>query len=186
MLAAIETDKAVVDFEMQEEGYVAAILYPEGSKDVELGKIVAILVEEESDIAAFKDYSLDAPKPAAAAAAPAQASAAPTQAAAPTQQAAPAQAQSGDRVFASPLAISMAKEKGVSLNGIPGTGPNGRVLAADVSEFKGAAAPAQKAAMPAAGQTKVSAGLPDTSAAYEDLENSQIRKVIAERLTYSK
>ena len=67
VLAAIETDKAVVDFEMQEEGYVAAILYPDGAKDVELGKIVAILVEEESDIAAFKDYSPDAPKVAAGA-----------------------------------------------------------------------------------------------------------------------
>lgn len=67
MLAAIETDKATVDFEMQEEGYVAAILYPEGTKDVELGKIVAILVEEKDDIAAFKDYSPDAPKAAAAA-----------------------------------------------------------------------------------------------------------------------
>lgn len=70
VLAAIETDKAVVDFEMQEEGFVAAILYPEGSKDVELGKIVAILVENEADVAAFKDYS---PGAAKAASSPAQA-----------------------------------------------------------------------------------------------------------------
>ena len=66
VLAAIETDKAVVDFEMQEEGYVAAILFPEGAKDVELGKVVAVLVEDEADVAAFKDY-----QPGAAAAAPA-------------------------------------------------------------------------------------------------------------------
>ena len=67
VLAAIETDKAVIDFEMQEEGYVAAILYPEGAKDVELGKIVAIIVEEESDVAAFKDYTAEsASAPAAA------------------------------------------------------------------------------------------------------------------------
>ena len=46
VLAAIETDKAVVDFEMQEEGYVGALLYPEGARDVDLGKVVAILVEE--------------------------------------------------------------------------------------------------------------------------------------------
>lgn len=57
VLAAIETDKAVVDFEMQEEGYVAALLYPEGAKDVPLGKIVAILVEDKSDVAAFENYS---------------------------------------------------------------------------------------------------------------------------------
>ena len=53
VLAAIETDKAVVDFEMQEEGYVAALLYDEGAKDVPLGKIVAILVEDKEDVAAF-------------------------------------------------------------------------------------------------------------------------------------
>ena len=56
VLAAIETDKATVDFEMQEEGFIAAVLYPEGSKDVPLGTAIAILVEEEADVAAFKDY----------------------------------------------------------------------------------------------------------------------------------
>ena len=77
----------------------------------------------------------------------------------------------------------MAADKGVSVNSISGSGPNGRVVAADVNEFQGSAAQAKA---PAAGQTKVSAGLPSTAAAYEDLENSQIRKVIAERLTHSK
>lgn len=57
VLAAIETDKAVVDFEMQEEGYVAKLLYPEGAKDVPLGKVVAILVEDKADIAAFENYT---------------------------------------------------------------------------------------------------------------------------------
>ena len=56
VLAAIETDKAVVDFEMQEEGYVAALLYPEGAKDVPLGAAVAIIVENEEDVAAFANY----------------------------------------------------------------------------------------------------------------------------------
>ena len=73
VLAAIETDKATVDFEMQEEGYVAALLYPEGTKDIELGKIVAILVEEKDDVAAFADYTLESASgaPAAPASAPA-------------------------------------------------------------------------------------------------------------------
>ncbi len=53
VLCGIETDKAVVDFEMQDEGYIAKIMYPEGTKDVELGKVIAILVEKEADIAAF-------------------------------------------------------------------------------------------------------------------------------------
>ena len=59
-MASIETDKAAVDFEMQEEGYVAALLYPEGAKDVPLGKIIAVLVEDKKDIAAFANYTGDA------------------------------------------------------------------------------------------------------------------------------
>lgn len=70
VLAGIETDKATVDFEMQEEGFVAALLYPEGAKDVPLGECIAILVEEEKDIAAFANYKGEA---APAQAAPAQA-----------------------------------------------------------------------------------------------------------------
>lgn len=61
VLAGIETDKAVVDFEMQEEGYIAALLYPEGAKDVPLGTPIAILVDSEKDIAAFTNYSGNAP-----------------------------------------------------------------------------------------------------------------------------
>lgn len=57
VLASIETDKATVDYEMQEEGFIAKLLYPEGAMDVELGKTVAILVENESDIAAFANYA---------------------------------------------------------------------------------------------------------------------------------
>lgn len=56
VLASIETDKAVVDFEMQEEGFIAHIMYAEGTKDIELGKTVAILVENREDIAAFNNY----------------------------------------------------------------------------------------------------------------------------------
>ena len=56
VLASIETDKAVVDFEMQEEGFVAKLLFPENAKDVPLGSPVAIIVENKEDIAAFADY----------------------------------------------------------------------------------------------------------------------------------
>ena len=56
ILASVATDKATVDFEMQEEGYVAALLVEEGTENIEVGKLVAIMVEEEEDIAAFKDY----------------------------------------------------------------------------------------------------------------------------------
>ncbi len=67
ILAAIETDKATVDFEMQEEGYIAKLLFPEGAKDVKLGTVVAIIVDSQDDVAKFKDYSggAAAPQPAA-------------------------------------------------------------------------------------------------------------------------
>ena len=89
MLAAIETDKAVVDFEMQEEGYVAALLFDAGAKDVPLGAAVAIIVENKDDVAAFANYdpsgASEAPSPSPAAASEAPAA---SQAAAPS---APAQ-----------------------------------------------------------------------------------------------
>ena len=83
----------------------------------------------------------------------------------------------------------MANEKGVSLDSINGTGPNNRIIAADVAEAQAQpAAKAQPAAAQASAPKKAAptADLPSVSAAYEDFENSQIRKVIAERLTYSK
>ena len=80
----------------------------------------------------------------------------------------------------------MAAEKGISLDQITGTGPNSRIIAADVEEYQPKAAAAAAAAPAKAAPATAKAELPSTSAAYEDFENSQIRKVIAERLTYSK
>ncbi|XP_004536223.1 dihydrolipoyllysine-residue acetyltransferase component of pyruvate dehydrogenase complex, mitochondrial isoform X3 [Ceratitis capitata] len=70
LLAEIETDKATMGFETPEEGYLAKIVIPAGTKDVAIGKLVCIIVQEEADVAAFKDFVDDAPaaaKPAAAA-----------------------------------------------------------------------------------------------------------------------
>jgi pyruvate dehydrogenase E2 component (dihydrolipoamide acetyltransferase) len=65
VLCSIETDKATVDFEMQEEGYLAATLFPEGTKDIPLGKVLAVLVEEEEDIPQFANFKPDDSAPAA-------------------------------------------------------------------------------------------------------------------------
>ena len=93
ILAQIETDKATVDFEMQEEGYIAKLLFPEGAKDVKLGTVVAIVVDSLDDVAKFKDFSGgDAPKTAAPAAPDAPA-APKKEAAAPEQPKITAQAQ---------------------------------------------------------------------------------------------
>lgn len=79
-MCEVETDKAVVAFEaVGVEGYIAAILKPEGSKDIKVGEMVCVVVEEEGDIAAFKDFKVgDAPAAAAPAAAPAAPAAAPS------------------------------------------------------------------------------------------------------------
>lgn len=64
ILASIETDKASIDFEMQEEGYIAKLLYPEGAKDIPLGTTIAIVVDNKDDIAKFKDFKAEAGKTA--------------------------------------------------------------------------------------------------------------------------
>lgn len=79
VLCAIETDKATMDYEMQEEGFIAKLMYPAGEKDVPLGQTLAIMVDDEADIAAFANYTEDG-------------AAEPVVEAAPTQQAAPVQA----------------------------------------------------------------------------------------------
>jgi pyruvate dehydrogenase E2 component (dihydrolipoamide acetyltransferase) len=90
VLADIETDKATLAFENQDDGFIAALLKPDGAKDIPVGEAVAIIVEEEGDIAAFANYSSSSSEAAAPAAAPA-APAAP----AASQPAAPAAASAG-------------------------------------------------------------------------------------------
>ena len=94
ILCSIETDKATVDFEMQDEGFVAKLLFEEGTKDIPLGVPLAIIVDEEDDIAAFKDYQPTggapkkaAPEPAAQSTPAAEPAPASTPAAAPTPSA---------------------------------------------------------------------------------------------------
>ena len=131
---------------MQEEGFIAKLLYPEGAKDVKLGQVVAIVVESKDDIAKFKDFSNAAPAPAAAPAAPKKEAAAPAQAAAPSSpaQAAPQKAQDSGRVFISPLAKKLADEAGVDVSSVQGSGPNARIIKSDVEAAIEAAKSAPK------------------------------------------
>lgn len=113
-LCGVETDKAVVDFEMQEEGYIAKILYPDGSKDIPLGEPVAILAFDQSDVAAFEDWAPGSGSQESAAP-ETPASQASTPAAAAPRGSAP-KSSSGDRIFVSPIAKKTAEEKGVDLS----------------------------------------------------------------------
>lgn len=179
ILAQIETDKATVDFEMQEEGYIAKLLFPEGAKDVKLGEVVAIVVESKEEVEKFKDYK---PTAAAAQAAPkAAAPAAPAQAA-PKQEApkvAATTAPQGGRVFVSPLAKKTAEAGGLDLSGVQGSGPQNRIIKADVDAAleKAKSAPAPQIILPS---------FTGDASGFVDIQNSNIRKVIADRLSYSK
>uniref|UniRef100_A0A182NTK2 dihydrolipoyllysine-residue acetyltransferase n=1 Tax=Anopheles dirus TaxID=7168 RepID=A0A182NTK2_9DIPT len=194
LLAEIETDKATMGFETPEEGYLAKILVSAGQKDVPIGKLVCIIVENEADVAAFKDYKDTgaAPaKPAAAApAAPAPAAAPPAPtpppvaappppppvAAAPQQMT--AVEQRGPRVYASPMAKKLAEQQRLRLEG-KGSGLFGSLTSKDLAGMQAVGAAPSAAA----------AGAPHTipaGAAYVDLPVSNIRGVIAKRLLESK
>ncbi|KAI8320022.1 pyruvate dehydrogenase [Martensiomyces pterosporus] len=197
VLVEIETDKAQMDFEFQDEGYLAKILSETGTKDLSIDSPIAIIVENESDIAAFADFSLSeasVESPAIDASADqAPAAAAVPAAAAPTPAAATTAATGGDRIFASPLAKTLAKEKGIDLAQIKGSGPRGRIVKSDIESFTAtqAVAPAPapaapaKAAAPAA--AKAASAVPAAaSAGYTDTPVTNMRKVIATRLTEAK
>ncbi|XP_033182235.1 LOW QUALITY PROTEIN: dihydrolipoyllysine-residue acetyltransferase component of pyruvate dehydrogenase complex, mitochondrial [Anabas testudineus] len=193
LLAEIETDKATIGFEVQEEGYLAKILVSEGTRDVPLGMPLCIIVEKESDIAAFKDYvatgvaevSTPSPAPVAAPiAAPAAAALSPAPAA-PT-----AAAPRKGRVFVSPLAKKLAAEKGIDLALVSGSGPEGRITRKDIENFvppkaaPAVAAAPTPAAVPAAPARAAGSWAP--AGTFTDIPISNIRKVIAQRLMQSK
>ncbi|XP_039474493.1 dihydrolipoyllysine-residue acetyltransferase component of pyruvate dehydrogenase complex, mitochondrial [Oreochromis aureus] len=182
LLAEIETDKATIGFEVQEEGYLAKILVAEGTRDVPLGTPLCIIVEKESDIAAFKDYvetgvvEVSTPPPAPVAA-PAAASPSP---APPAAAAAPAAPRKG-RVFVSPLAKKLAAEKGIDLAQVSGSGPDGRITRKDIENF---VPPKAAPAAPAAPAFAPAPAAP--TGTFTDIPISNIRKVIAQRLMQSK
>ena len=177
---------------------------PEGSENVNIGEPIAIVVENKEDIPAFANATKEslesdgapaAPQqpaqPAQPAAAPEPAAAAPQQPAQPATPepaaqpaaAAPQASSDASRVFVSPLAKTILKNSGakVDLSAIKGSGPNGRVVAADVLSALSAAPAA--ASTPAAPAAPAAAG---ASANYEDVAVTPMRKVISTRLTESK
>jgi pyruvate dehydrogenase E2 component (dihydrolipoamide acetyltransferase) len=181
VIAEIETDKATMEVEAVDEGILGRILVPAGTQAVKVNDVIAVLVEAGEAVPAAGA----APKAAAAPAAAPAPVAAPA-AAAPAPIAAPA---SGDRVFASPLARRMAAQAGVDINKIAGSGPNGRIVKADVDAAL-SRGPAPAAAAPAAAPAPVAAPRPAAPAAitapHTAVPNSSMRKVIARRLAESK
>jgi len=201
VIAEIETDKATMEVEAVDEGVLAKIVVAAGTQDVPVNQLIALIAGEGEDakaVAAGGGAAAPAPVAAPAAVAPAAAPAA----ASPVAQAAPAAAAapavSGSRVFASPLAKRIAKDAGIDLAAIKGSGPHGRVVMADVEAAKaggakiipmpGAAAPAaaapKAAPAPAMGDDQIKKLFAEGS--YEEIPHDGMRKTIARRLQESK
>jgi pyruvate dehydrogenase E2 component (dihydrolipoamide acetyltransferase) len=197
ILAEIETDKATMEFEAVDEGVIGKILVAEGTAGVKVNTPIAVLLDEGEDAS-----SVAAPKAAAPAAAPAApaAAVAPAPAAAPVAAAVPA--AGGARVFASPLARRIAKEKGLDLGAVKGSGPHGRIVRADVEgaqpvAAKPAAAPVAEAPKAAPAPAGTPAAMPTGPATetvlkmyadrqYEEVPLDGMRRTIAARLTEAK
>ncbi|MBW6527551.1 pyruvate dehydrogenase complex dihydrolipoamide acetyltransferase [Sphingomonas sp. RHCKR7] len=211
IMAEIETDKATMEFEAVDEGRISKIAVAEGTDGVKVGTVIALLEGEgdesgESTPAPAAKESEPRPSPEDPNKTGSEAEAAPedvedhgkpadSQAAAPvaTQaQAAAPQRAAGERVKASPLARRVAAERGVDLGSVSGTGPNGRIVRADVEGAKaGAAAPAASTAAPAPAQGAGAAPPAPRPAQIPDVPHeltklSNMRKTIARRLTESK
>jgi len=190
LLAEIETDKATMEFEAVDEGTIAQILIPEGTDNVKVGTVIAIIAGEDEDAGSTKVAPTPAPAPAPAAKAdPAPAhAAAPAATPAPAPTAAPAPAAQGERIKASPLAKRIAADKGIDLAALTGSGPGGRIVKADLEGAAAStAAPASAAApSPAPAAAPAPAQPFETDIPHSTEKLSNMRKTIARRLTQSK
>jgi pyruvate dehydrogenase E2 component (dihydrolipoamide acetyltransferase) len=214
VIAEIETDKATMEYESVDDGVMAKIVVPEGTQDVAVNQLIAVLAQEGEDV---KAAAAGAGKGATPAAKPAEiAKPAPPQAAAPAAQTKPASpppssmpaapapkapiaaaqpnGRGSNRVFSSPLARRLAKEAGIDIGRIEGSGPHGRIIARDVAAAKaggGLRAPAPAAAAGAAA-TAIAPAMSDQQiralyeeGSYEVVPHDNMRRTIAQRLTAS-
>ncbi|HEY1309781.1 MAG TPA: pyruvate dehydrogenase complex dihydrolipoamide acetyltransferase [Pseudolabrys sp.] len=200
VIAEIETDKATMEYEAVDEGTLAKIVVPEGTQDVAVNAVIAVLAGEGEDVKAAAGFAKaapakapDTPKPQAAspkAAAPAPQSAPAPKPAAPSQPAQAPRSEGSNRVFSSPLARRLAKDAGLDLNRLQGSGPHGRVIARDIEDAKSGKAVARPGAAPSGGTIAPLMSDAQIRALYEDgsyelVPHDGMRRTIAQRLTAS-
>jgi len=207
IMAEIETDKATMEVEAVEEGTVAKLLVPGGTEGVKVNAPIAILLEDDEDASALEGYVAggSTPKPAhpaeGRAPSPAPSPSAKVQEMDPVLQRGERKNESGTRLKASPLAKRLAAEAGLDLASIVGSGPNGRIVKADVEAAKSGgaakAAPASHAAPQPAPATTTEVGMLRGGGAdyltklgveagtYDLIPLNGIQKVVARRLTES-
>ncbi|MBX9908646.1 MAG: pyruvate dehydrogenase complex dihydrolipoamide acetyltransferase [Beijerinckiaceae bacterium] len=201
IIAEIETDKATMEVEAVDEGILAKILVPDGTADVAVNEIIGVITAEGEDAkAASAPAKSETPKAEAPKAEAAAKAADPAKPA----EAAPAKAD-GNRPFASPLARRLAKEAGLDLARVQGSGPHGRIVEKDIAAAKaggtakGGATPHPAAApppSPARGEGKaapLATGPSDeqtkklfAAGSYEEIPHDGMRKTIARRLLEAK
>jgi pyruvate dehydrogenase E2 component (dihydrolipoamide acetyltransferase) len=199
VIAEIETDKATMEVEAVDEGTIAKIMVAEGTQDVAVNQVIAVLAEEGEDAsAAAKGAPAPAaaksqPGPSAKAEAPKSSPAPAMQAAAPVPAPAPQSNGSGGRVFSSPLARRLAKDAGIDLSRVSGSGPRGRIIARDIESARSGGAQLRAPSAPSGG-TMPGVSVPSDDqirALYEDgsfetVPHDSMRKTIARRLLESK
>ena len=214
VIAEIETDKATMEYEAIEDGTLAKIVVPEGTQDVAVNSVIAVLAGEGEDVKAAASSTIKAPAPKASEK-PAASSFETRPSAAPQDEAktappaprpaprpeegakAPVSKNEGpaahgtNRIFSSPLARSLAKEAGIDLNRVTGSGPHGRVIARDIDAAKsgkglrapGAAAAQGAAVAPSMSDQQIRSLYEEGS--YDFVPHDGMRRTIAQRLTAS-
>jgi len=214
ILAEIETDKATMEVEAVDEGTIAKILVEDGAEGVKVNTVIAILAEEGEDVAeAAKGGGTDADAPAQATPAE-QEPAKPDTSRTPTAakdtvdsstqattddkggSAGPVPVKDGQKVFASPLARRIAKNEGLDITALSGSGPKGRIVKRDVDEALASGTKPKAAEAPKADAPKATAMATGASAdqvlanfeegSYELVKHDNMRKTIAKRLTEAK
>ncbi|ACK49493.1 pyruvate dehydrogenase complex dihydrolipoamide acetyltransferase [Methylocella silvestris BL2] len=195
VIAEIETDKATMEVEAVDEGVLARIVVPDGTADVAVNDVIGVIAADGEDVSAAAAPAAAKPAPAApASAAPASAPSAPAASAAQTAPApAAVNGQAGPRLFASPLARRIAKESGLDLSGVAGSGPHGRIVERDVKAALAQPRPqiAKAPAAPAAPSPAAPTPAPASDEAirkfyapgsYDEAPHDSMRKTIARRL----
>ena len=213
VIAEIETDKATMEYEAIEDGTLAKIVVPEGTQDVPVNQLIAVMAEEGEDVKAAASGAgkgaeppaakpAEAPKPAAAApqlaapvaqakpSAPPPPSPRPAAPSAQPQSAPKADGHGANRIFSSPLARRLAKDAGIDIGRIEGSGPHGRVIARDIEQAKTGGGLRAPSAAPAVGAPAAAPAMSDAQirALYEDgsyevVPHDGMRRTIAQRLT---
>jgi pyruvate dehydrogenase E2 component (dihydrolipoamide acetyltransferase) len=202
VIAEIETDKAIMEYEAVDDGTLAKIVVPEGTQDVAVNSLIAVLANEGEDVKAAASASAKAPvpkkeepkKPDAKQAAPApetRATPAAQSQASPVQRGESVRPAGANRIFSSPLARRLAMESNIDLNRVQGSGPHGRVIARDIEQAKSGKGLRTPSAAPA-GAGLVAPAMSDAQiralyeeGSYELIPHDGMRRTIAQRLTAS-